>query len=159
MTSVFSLHFFLFNSAVFGLEGELLKMGAWSVGLGAIGAAIAGIFLANTDLCLPKVAEAPLEYLENTDLRSTIDGEWAFFIPKILIFLTSAVVKTFRKRISPTRESVSQSSYGEMFVLLVCTENVATQLSQIWYYRLDIYEGLAAQYAKKCYFKILHVRD
>lgn len=94
---------------MFGLEGELLTMGAWSVGLGAIGAAIAGIFLANTDLCLPKVAEAPLEYLENTDLRSTTDGEWAFFIPKILIFLTSAVVKTFRRRISPTKESVSYS--------------------------------------------------
>lgn len=49
-------------------------MGLWSLGLGAIGAAIAGIFLANTDLCLPKVAKAPLEYLEDADLRSTTDG-------------------------------------------------------------------------------------
>lgn len=49
-------------------------MGLWSLGLGAIGAALAGLFLANTDLCLPKVAEAQLEYLEDADLRSTTDG-------------------------------------------------------------------------------------
>lgn len=57
-----------------GLDGELFGMGLWSLGLGAVGAALAGIFLANTDLCLPKVAKAPLEYLEDADLRSTTDG-------------------------------------------------------------------------------------
>lgn len=57
-----------------GLDAELFGMGLWSLGLGAVGAAIAGIFLANTDLCLPKVAKAPLEYLEDADLRSTTDG-------------------------------------------------------------------------------------
>lgn len=56
-----------------GLEGELFGMGMWSLGLGAIGAALAGIFLANTDLCLPKAAKASLEPLEDADLRSTID--------------------------------------------------------------------------------------
>uniref|UniRef100_A0A3B5K5U6 Uncharacterized protein n=3 Tax=Takifugu rubripes TaxID=31033 RepID=A0A3B5K5U6_TAKRU len=58
-----------------GLDGELFGMGLWSLGLGAVGAAIAGIFLANTDLCLPKVAKAPLEYLEDADLRSTTDDK------------------------------------------------------------------------------------
>lgn len=57
-----------------GLEGELLGMGMWSLGLGAVGAALAGIFLANTDLCLPKAAQASLDYLEDADLRSTVDG-------------------------------------------------------------------------------------
>lgn len=74
----------LFYSAVLssgsGLEGELFGMGMWSLGLGAVGAALAGIFLANTDLCLPKAANASLEYLEDTDLRSTIDGRWAFLL-------------------------------------------------------------------------------
>lgn len=57
-----------------GLEGELFGMGMWSLGLGAVGAALAGIFLANTDLCLPKAAQMSLETLEDADLRSTIDG-------------------------------------------------------------------------------------
>lgn len=52
-------------------------MGLWSLGLGAVGAALAGVFLANSNLCLPKEAKAPLEYLEDADLRSTTDGGWA----------------------------------------------------------------------------------
>lgn len=43
------------------------------MGLGAVGAALAGIFLANTDLCLPKAGSASLEYLAETDLRSSTD--------------------------------------------------------------------------------------
>uniref|UniRef100_A0A4W6C705 Uncharacterized protein n=1 Tax=Lates calcarifer TaxID=8187 RepID=A0A4W6C705_LATCA len=58
-----------------GLEGELFGMGMWSLGLGAVGAALAGILLANTDLCLPKAAKASLEYLEDADLRSTTDDD------------------------------------------------------------------------------------
>lgn len=58
-----------------GLEGELFEMGMWSLGLGALGAALAGIFLANTDLCLTKPAEASLEYLEDADLRCTLNGK------------------------------------------------------------------------------------
>ena len=56
------------------LQGELLGMGMWSLGLGAVGAALAGIFLANTDLCLPKAAMASMEHLEDADLNSTLDG-------------------------------------------------------------------------------------
>lgn len=50
-------------------------MGMWSLGLGAVGAALAGILLANTDLCIPKAASASLEYLEDADLRSTTDDD------------------------------------------------------------------------------------
>lgn len=45
------------------------------MGLGAVGAAIAGILLANTDLCLPKVDKASADHLADTDLRSTTDEE------------------------------------------------------------------------------------
>lgn len=55
------------------LQGDLVGMGMWSLGLGAVGAALAGILLANTDLCLPKAAKASMEHLETTDLRSTVD--------------------------------------------------------------------------------------
>lgn len=50
-------------------------MGMWSLGLGAVGAAIAGIILANTDYLLSKTTPATLEYLENTDLKTIDDGK------------------------------------------------------------------------------------
>ncbi|KAJ8418089.1 hypothetical protein AAFF_G00137980 [Aldrovandia affinis] len=62
----------------FILEGELLAMGMWSLGLGAVGAAIAGIFLANTDFCLTKPAPATLEYLDNAELKTIGDDEKTF---------------------------------------------------------------------------------
>uniref|UniRef100_A0A8C2ZII9 Peroxiredoxin-like 2 activated in M-CSF stimulated monocytes n=3 Tax=Cyclopterus lumpus TaxID=8103 RepID=A0A8C2ZII9_CYCLU len=62
-------------STVSGLEGALFGLGMWSLGLGAVGAALAGVFLANTDLCLPKAVQATLENLEEADLRSTRDDE------------------------------------------------------------------------------------
>lgn len=65
-------------SSVSGLEGEVFGMGLWALGLGAVGAALTGIFLANTDLCLSKAANATLQYLEDTDLHSTTGGKKTF---------------------------------------------------------------------------------
>lgn len=65
-------------SSASGLEGELFEMGMWALGLGAVGAALTGIFLANTDLCLTKAANATLQYLEEADLHSTMGGKKAF---------------------------------------------------------------------------------
>uniref|UniRef100_A0A3B5MAK7 Peroxiredoxin-like 2A n=1 Tax=Xiphophorus couchianus TaxID=32473 RepID=A0A3B5MAK7_9TELE len=48
------------------------RMGMWSLGIGAVGAALAGIFLANTDMCLPKGASASLEHLEDADLHGKV---------------------------------------------------------------------------------------
>uniref|UniRef100_A0A3Q3D4R3 Redox-regulatory protein FAM213A n=2 Tax=Hippocampus comes TaxID=109280 RepID=A0A3Q3D4R3_HIPCM len=48
-------------------------MGAWSLGVGAVGAALAGILLVNSSLTLPKVGKASLEYLADADLLSTAD--------------------------------------------------------------------------------------
>lgn len=61
-----------------GLDVELFGMGMWSLGLGAVGAALAGIFLANTDLCLSKSAKASLGNLADANLHSTIDGRQVF---------------------------------------------------------------------------------
>lgn len=79
-----------------GLEGELFGMGMWSLGLGAVGAALAGIFLANTDLCLPKAANASLEFLEDTDLRSTT-GDNMVIKAKSLWEANGAVVMAVRR--------------------------------------------------------------
>lgn len=67
-----------------GLEGELLGMGMWSLGLGAVGAALAGILLANTNLCLPKAAASSLADLEDADLLSTVEGLCAFSLSVLL---------------------------------------------------------------------------
>lgn len=50
-------------------------MGMWSVGLGAIGAAITGIVLANTDLFLSKAEKATLEFLEGIELKTLGSGK------------------------------------------------------------------------------------
>lgn len=63
-----------------GLEGELLGMGMWSLGLGAVGAALAGILLANTNLCLPKAGPSSLAELEDADLLSTAEGLCVFSV-------------------------------------------------------------------------------
>lgn len=50
-------------------------MGMWSLGLGAVGAAIAGLMLANTDFLLTKPAAASAEYLGNADLKTIDSGK------------------------------------------------------------------------------------
>lgn len=53
----------------------IFTMGMWSIGLGAIGAAVTGIVLANTDLFLSKPEKATLEFLEEIDLKSLGTGK------------------------------------------------------------------------------------
>lgn len=72
-------------------------MVVWSLGLGAVGAALAGIFLANTNLCLPKVAKASLQYLEDADLCSTVDSDDKVIKAKSLWEKTGAVVMAVRR--------------------------------------------------------------
>ncbi|XP_048713553.1 peroxiredoxin-like 2A isoform X2 [Caretta caretta] len=57
---------------------ELFTMGMWSIGLGAIGVAVTGILLANTDLFLSKPEVASLEFLEMTELKSLGEEERTF---------------------------------------------------------------------------------
>lgn len=71
-------------------------MGLWSLGLGAIGAAVAGIFLANTNLLLTKPAKASLEYLEETDLQ-TLDEDERTFKAKELWEKNGAVIMAVRR--------------------------------------------------------------
>ncbi|KAA0717743.1 Redox-regulatory protein FAM213A [Triplophysa tibetana] len=71
-------------------------MGMWSLGLGAVGAAIAGIMLANTDYLLNKPAPATLEYLENADLK-TIDDDEKIFKARSLWEKSGAVIMAVRR--------------------------------------------------------------
>lgn len=47
----------------------------WTIGLGAIGAAVTGIILANTDLFLSKAEKASLGFLEAIDLKTLGEGK------------------------------------------------------------------------------------
>lgn len=53
----------------------LFAMGIWSIGLGALGAAVTGIILANTDLLLSKPEKATVEFLEEIELKTLGPGK------------------------------------------------------------------------------------
>uniref|UniRef100_A0A3B4CNL5 Uncharacterized protein n=3 Tax=Pygocentrus nattereri TaxID=42514 RepID=A0A3B4CNL5_PYGNA len=78
------------------LEGQTLAMGMWSLGLGAVGAAIAGIILANTDLFLTKPEPATVEYLEDADLKTTF-GDDKTFKAQTLWEKSGAVIMVVRR--------------------------------------------------------------
>uniref|UniRef100_A0A673J5W7 Redox-regulatory protein FAM213A n=1 Tax=Sinocyclocheilus rhinocerous TaxID=307959 RepID=A0A673J5W7_9TELE len=70
-------------------------MGIWSLDLGAVGAAIAGLILANTDFLLTKPAPAILEYLGNADLK-TINSDKRTLKAKTLWEKSGAVFMAVR---------------------------------------------------------------
>lgn len=70
MSSVGAAFFSLFPEMSFLPDLGFFTMGMWSVGLGAIGAAVTGIVLANTDLFLSKPEKATLEFLEEIELKA-----------------------------------------------------------------------------------------
>ncbi|GLD65065.1 redox-regulatory protein FAM213A-like isoform X1 [Lates japonicus] len=107
-----------------GLEGELFGMGMWSLGLGAVGAALAGIFLANTDLCLPKAAKASLEYLEDADLRSTTDDD-KVIKAKGLWEKNGAVVMAEAAELSSLKPQLEELGVP---LVAVVKENVGTEI-------------------------------
>uniref|UniRef100_A0A9J7X3A7 Peroxiredoxin-like 2A n=1 Tax=Cyprinus carpio carpio TaxID=630221 RepID=A0A9J7X3A7_CYPCA len=71
-------------------------MGMWSLGLGAVGAAIAGLILANTDFLLTKPAPASVEYLGNADLK-TINSDERALKAKTLWEKSGAVIMAVRR--------------------------------------------------------------
>ncbi|KAI3363218.1 hypothetical protein L3Q82_011854, partial [Scortum barcoo] len=113
-----------------GLEGELFGMGMWSLGLGAVGAALAGIFLANTDLCLPKAAQASLEHLENADLRSTTDGDKIIKAKSLWDTRGAVVIMAVRRPGRPLSSLSLKPQLEELGVPLIAVvkENIGTEI-------------------------------
>ncbi|NXO03573.1 F213A protein, partial [Rhinopomastus cyanomelas] len=74
----------------------IFAMGAWSVGLGAIGAAVTGIVLANTDLFLSKPEKATMEFLEEIELK-TLGSERRTFKASELWEKNGAVIMAVRR--------------------------------------------------------------
>ncbi|KAM8923786.1 peroxiredoxin-like 2A [Pelodytes ibericus] len=75
---------------------ELITMGLWSISIGALGAVVAGIVLANTDYFLSKTEKATMEYLENVELK-TIGDEPRSFKAKELWEKNGAVIMVVRR--------------------------------------------------------------
>ncbi|CAF98684.1 unnamed protein product, partial [Tetraodon nigroviridis] len=105
-------------------DAELFGMGLWSLGLGAIGAAVAGILLANTDLCLPKVAKAQLEYLEEADLRSTTDED-KIIKAKSLWAANGAVVMAEASELSSLKPQLEELGVP---LVAVVKENIGAEI-------------------------------
>uniref|UniRef100_A0A8C8G407 Peroxiredoxin-like 2A n=1 Tax=Oncorhynchus tshawytscha TaxID=74940 RepID=A0A8C8G407_ONCTS len=99
-------------------------MGMWSLGLGTLGVAIVGIFLANTDLCLTKAAQASLEYLEDADLRSTGDDENTIKA-KALWEKTGAVVMAEASELSSLKTQLEDLGVP---LVAVVKENIGTEI-------------------------------
>ncbi|XP_042719207.1 peroxiredoxin-like 2A [Lagopus leucura] len=74
----------------------IFTVGMWSVGLGAIGAAITGIVLANTDFFLSKAEKATLEFLEGIELK-TLGSEPRTFKAGELWKKNGAVIMAVRR--------------------------------------------------------------
>uniref|UniRef100_A0A8C5RIQ3 Redox-regulatory protein FAM213A n=1 Tax=Laticauda laticaudata TaxID=8630 RepID=A0A8C5RIQ3_LATLA len=74
-----------------------LSVAMWTLGFGAIGAAVTGMILANTDLFLPKAEMASIEFLEEIDLKTLSQGEQRTFKAKDLWKTKGAVVMAVRR--------------------------------------------------------------
>uniref|UniRef100_A0A672RN88 Peroxiredoxin-like 2A n=1 Tax=Sinocyclocheilus grahami TaxID=75366 RepID=A0A672RN88_SINGR len=110
-------------------------MGMWSLGLGAVGAAIAGLILANTDFLLTKPAPVTVEYLGNADLK-TINSDKRTLKAKTLWEKSGAVFMAVRRpgcflcREEASELSSLKPQLDELGVPLyaVVKENVGTEI-------------------------------
>uniref|UniRef100_A0A8C6UT52 Peroxiredoxin-like 2A n=1 Tax=Neogobius melanostomus TaxID=47308 RepID=A0A8C6UT52_9GOBI len=100
-------------------------MGMWSLGLGAVGAAIAGILLANTDMCLPKVAKASVDHLADADLHSTTDGEMILIKAGALWEKSGAVVMAEAAELSSLKPLLEERGVP---LVAVVKEDIGTEI-------------------------------
>ncbi|KAL7877656.1 hypothetical protein SRHO_G00042990 [Serrasalmus rhombeus] len=106
------------------LEGQTLAMGMWSLGLGAVGAAIAGIILANTDLFLTKPEPATVEYLEDADLKTTF-GDDKTFKAQTLWEKSGAVIMVEAAELSSLKPQLDQLGVP---LYAVVKEDIGTEI-------------------------------
>uniref|UniRef100_A0A8C1V311 Peroxiredoxin-like 2A n=1 Tax=Cyprinus carpio TaxID=7962 RepID=A0A8C1V311_CYPCA len=99
-------------------------MGMWSLGLGAVGAAIAGLILANTDFLLTEPAPATLEYLGNADLK-TINSDKRTLKGKTLWEKSGAVVMAEASELSSLKPQLDELGVS---LYAVVKENVGSEI-------------------------------
>uniref|UniRef100_A0A7N5KHC2 Peroxiredoxin-like 2A n=1 Tax=Ailuropoda melanoleuca TaxID=9646 RepID=A0A7N5KHC2_AILME len=111
------------------IDPGYLSVAMWTFGLGAIGAAVTGIILANTDLFLPKAETASLEFLEAIDLKTLQQGEQRTFKAKELWKTNGAVIMAVRRE-EATELSSLRPQFDQLGVPLyaVVKENIGTEV-------------------------------
>ncbi|OXB68064.1 hypothetical protein ASZ78_003305 [Callipepla squamata] len=105
-------------------------MGMWSVGLGAIGAAITGIVLANTDLFLSKPEKATLEFLEGIELK-TLGSEQRTFKAGELWKKNGAVIMAEASELSSLKPQLSKLGVP---LYAVVKEKTGTEVEDFQHY-------------------------
>ncbi|KAF2982885.1 hypothetical protein EK904_005820 [Melospiza melodia maxima] len=105
-------------------------MGMWSVGLGAIGAAVTGIVLANTDLFLSKPEKATLEFLEEIELK-TLGSEQRTFKARELWKENGAVIMAEASELSSLKPQLSKLGVP---LYAVVKEKIGTEVEDFQHY-------------------------
>ncbi|KAK3554404.1 hypothetical protein QTP70_023064 [Hemibagrus guttatus] len=106
------------------VEANTAIVDMWSVTLGAVGAAIAGIILANTDFFLTKPEFATLQYLENADLRTT-EGNEKVFKARTLWETSGAVIMAEATELSSLKPQLDKLGVP---LYAVVKENIGTEV-------------------------------
>ncbi|ETE64008.1 hypothetical protein L345_10227 [Ophiophagus hannah] len=96
----------------------------WTLGFGAIGAAVTGMILANTDLFLPKAEMASTEFLEEIDLKTLGQGEQRTFKAKDLWKTKGAVIMAEASELSSLKPQLDQVGVP---LYAVVKENIGTE--------------------------------
>ncbi|MEE6488686.1 hypothetical protein FKM82_015319 [Ascaphus truei] len=111
-------------------------MGLWSISVGALGAAVAGIILANTDLFLSRTDKATLEYLEETELR-TIAEEPRSLKARELWVGNGAVIMAEASELSSLKPQLDQLGVP---LYAVVKEKIGTEVEDFQpYFKGEIY--------------------
>lgn len=79
------------------LDPEYFTTAMWTLSLGALGAAVTGIILANTDLFLSKPEEAALNFLEKIELKTLGEASQRTFKAEELWKKKGAVIMVVRR--------------------------------------------------------------
>uniref|UniRef100_A0ACB8F8B8 Uncharacterized protein n=1 Tax=Sphaerodactylus townsendi TaxID=933632 RepID=A0ACB8F8B8_9SAUR len=113
-----------------------LTVAMWSLGLGAIGAAVTGILLANTDLFLSKVERASLEFLEDIELK-TLGEEQRTFKAGELWRKNGAVIMAEASELSSLKPQLEQLGVP---LYAVVKENIGTEVEDFQpYFKGEIF--------------------
>ncbi|KAK3573829.1 hypothetical protein QTP86_032890 [Hemibagrus guttatus] len=113
-----------FTEPLSTVEANTAIVDMWSVTLGAVGAAIAGIILANTDFFLTKPEFATLQYLENADLRTT-EGNEKVFKARTLWETSGAVIMAEATELSSLKPQLDKLGVP---LYAVVKENIGTEV-------------------------------
>ncbi|KAJ7324369.1 hypothetical protein JRQ81_017389 [Phrynocephalus forsythii] len=129
--------FLLFLGMFFQLDQGNFSVAMWTIGFGALGAAVTGIILANTDLFLSKAEKASLGFLESIDLKTLGEGEQRTFKAEELWKKNGAVIMAEAAELSSLKSQLDQLGVP---LYAVVKENIGTEVQDFQpYFKGEIF--------------------